>query len=115
MGKRAATRPRAKGAPRRYRSPNGVRAAPHAGHFDAGLWELAQRTAASSAELIQLEGPFVAECWLSDLASIWENVELIDDDAEKVIGLSVVDERLRRRARALSPCSRGWRQSVARM
>jgi len=91
MGKRAATRSLAKGAPRRYRSQNGVRAAPHAGHFDAGLWELAQRTAASSAELIQLEGPFVAECWLSDLASIWENVELIDDDAEKVIGLSVVD------------------------
>lgn len=89
MGK-SKTRKRTKGGRQRHRSPQG-RTAPGARTFDPALRDLAKRTAASAAELVDLEDPFFAECWLSSLISIWESAYLVDDDPEKVIGLSVVD------------------------
>jgi hypothetical protein len=47
--------------------------------------------AATASELVELESPFVAECWLSSFVSIWEEADLVGDDPERVIGLSVVD------------------------
>jgi hypothetical protein len=47
--------------------------------------------AATASELLELESPFVAECWLSSFVSIWEDADLVGDDPERVIGLSVVD------------------------
>src|SRR5918999_5261927 len=91
MGKGRATARGSKGTPRRYRSGPAVSAKSASRTRDPGLWSLARRTAATAAELVELETPFLAECWLSSLVSIWENAYLVDDDPEKVIGLSVVD------------------------
>lgn len=91
MGKRRATARRGKGTPRRYRSGPAVSAKSASRTRDPGLWNLARRTAGTAAELLELETPFLAGCWLSSLISIWEEAYLVNDDPEKVIGLSVVD------------------------
>ncbi|MGH2747567.1 MAG: hypothetical protein ACRDKB_06550 [Actinomycetota bacterium] len=91
MGKGRATARRSKGTPRRYRNGRAVSAKSASRTRDPGLWHLARRTAATAAELVELESPFLAECWLSSLVSIWEDAYLVDADPEKVIGLSVVD------------------------
>jgi hypothetical protein len=91
MGKDRASASRRKGTPSRYRSGRATRSRSTSRTRDPGLWDLARRTAATAAELVELENPFVADCWLSSLVSIWEEAYLVDDDPEKVIGLSVVD------------------------
>jgi hypothetical protein len=90
-GEDRASASRRKRTPSRYRSGRATRSRSTYRTRDPGLWDLARRTAATAAELVELENPFVAECWLSSLVSIWEEAYLVDDDPEKVIGLSVVD------------------------
>jgi hypothetical protein len=91
MGTRGSPARRRKGTPRRYRIDGAIGPRARSRSGDPELWDLARGTAATAAELVELQSPFLAECWLSSLVSIWEEAHLIDDDPERVIGLSVVD------------------------
>ena len=82
MGKSRAAARRSKGTPRRYR--------PGASGNDR-WWHTAWRTVSSAKELLEFENPFHAECWLSSLVSVWEELHLVDEDAEKVVGGAIVD------------------------
>jgi hypothetical protein len=88
MGKRRAATGRSKATPRRYRSA-GLR--PASRTDDPELRRLARRTAATAAELVELESPHLVERWLSNFVAMWDCLYLMDEDADTVIGLRVVE------------------------
>ncbi|MGH2693892.1 MAG: hypothetical protein ACRDJJ_03655 [Actinomycetota bacterium] len=58
--------------------------------LDAGLQNIVRKLVRSADELLEQDHPLAAELWISHVVSMWESAYLIDEDAEKLLGLGIV-------------------------